>query len=158
MSELSSDSGPSWPESWMGPFLDRLAETGNVLKAARFAKKPRGTVYRMRVRDEAFARAWEEAKKAAVELVLEPEAFRRAVEGVTKKIYYQGQKIGTERQYSDTLLIFLLKAHAPEKYSERIRAESINANVDVTKLSNEQLDRLAAGEDLAVVLSTSNQS
>lgn len=34
-------------------------------------------------------------------------------------MFYQGEQCGTIREYSDTLAIFLLKAHKSEKYRER---------------------------------------
>ena len=40
---------------------------------------------------------------------LEAEARRRAVEGVRKPVFYQGVICGWVGEYSDTLLIFLLK-------------------------------------------------
>jgi hypothetical protein len=57
-------------------------------------------VYQRRKEDADFARRWEEALEAGVEK-LEETAWNRAVEG------------------SDTLMIFLLKAHRPDKYLER---------------------------------------
>jgi hypothetical protein len=50
--------------------------------------------------------------------LLEDEAMGRAVEGVEKPISVNGE-LKTIREYSDTLLIFLLKGAAPEKYRER---------------------------------------
>ena len=50
---------------------------------------------------------------------LEDEATRRAVEGVEGPVFFQGRQCGVVRKYSDTLLIFRLKAMRPEKYSER---------------------------------------
>ena len=55
----------------------------------------------------------------AMDIVLEPEAIRRAVEGVEKAVYYQGEPVGTVREYSDTLLIFLLKGWKSDRYKER---------------------------------------
>ncbi len=54
-------------------------------------------------------------------------------------------EVGRIREYSDTLLIFLLKAAQPEKYRETTRTE--NLNIDLSQLSEEQLARIAAGED-----------
>ena len=58
--------------------------------------------------------------------VLEAEARRRAVTGVRRLKFDKGQAIidpetgepYVELDYSDVLLIFLLKARAPEKYRE----------------------------------------
>ena len=68
---------------------------------------------------------------------LEAEARRRAVEGVRKPIYCQGEICGTVREYSDTLLFFLLKGAMPEKYRDDYRAEHTG--------SADLLEWLAAG-------------
>jgi hypothetical protein len=47
---------------------------------------------------------------------LEDEAVRRAYEGVERPVFQGGKQVGVVREYSDTLLIFLLKALRPEKY------------------------------------------
>jgi hypothetical protein len=68
--------------------------------------------------DEDYAAAFTEAKEMAAEM-LEAEAIRRAREGVTRTVYHQGEPVGTELVYSDTLLIFLLKGAKPDVYKER---------------------------------------
>ena len=49
----------------------------------------------------------------------EIEAYRRAFKGVEKPVWYKGEQVGTEIEYSDTLAITMLKALRPEKYKER---------------------------------------
>ncbi len=44
---------------------------------------------------------------------LENAAYQRAVRGVEKGVYYKGEKVDTETQYSDGLLSQLLKARVP---------------------------------------------
>jgi hypothetical protein len=41
------------------------------------------------------------------------------VDGTVKAVYHQGMQCGEEIQYSDTLLIFLMKAHDPDKYGDK---------------------------------------
>lgn len=81
-------------------FLDAFRLTGNVTQACSASGVGRSTVYRWQEHDEQFALSFRQAELESTEL-LEAEAQRRAVSG------------------SDTLLIFLLKARAPEKYRER---------------------------------------
>ena len=45
---------------------------------------------------------------------LEAEAHRRAVTGIPHNVYFKDQKLETEKRYSDTLLLAMLKAHRPE--------------------------------------------
>ena len=107
---------------WKASFLDALEKTGNVSAAAAAAGISRPHVYLARADDPEFAVAWSERIEAAVQS-LEGEARRRALDGVEEPIYHQGEQCGTVRRYSDTLMIFLLKAHRPERYRERSQTE-----------------------------------
>lgn len=112
----------------MRRFLVAYAECGNVTQAAEMAGIDRTQHYRwlgtvegydpVPGYPEAFAAAGEQAADR-----LEREAWRRAVNGVERPVYYQGEQCGVVREYSDTLLIFLLKGFRPEKYQERSRME-----------------------------------
>ena len=77
--------------------------------------------YRTRNRSKAFRRSWDEALEQAVDL-LEGEARRRAT-GIKRDVWYGGAVVGTESVYSDTLLIFLLKAHRPHKFRDNVKVE-----------------------------------
>ena len=98
-------------------FLDELAETGNVTHSCRVAAIPYNTAYKWRREIQEFAEAWDDALEMAADK-LEKEAMRRAYEGVDKPVFQNGRQVGVIRQYSDTLLIFLLKGCRPEKYRE----------------------------------------
>lgn len=98
-------------------FLKNLSETGNVSEAARKARIARSHAYQIRRQDTDFARSWDEALDMAVDL-LEAEARSRAVEGVEQPRFHQGKICGTVRKYSDSLLMFLLRAHRPETFRE----------------------------------------
>lgn len=78
--------------------------------------------YEDRKNDELFAAAWEEALEIAIEN-LELEARRRAETGVIEYQILLGKKVAVNRKYSDTLLIFLLKAHRPQKYRDNSHVE-----------------------------------
>jgi hypothetical protein len=110
-------------------FLERFRKEGNVSQAAK-GLCGRTLVYEWKKNDPEFLAAYEVAELDATE-VLEHEATRRATKGVkkTKGVYYEGRMIATETEinYSDTLLIFLLKARAPEKYRDRF---DVNQHVD----------------------------
>lgn len=99
-------------------FCAALAMTGIVKRACEAVDITRQTAYEWRDEDPEFAAAWEKALKVGVG-ELEDEAHRRAFEGYDKPIVHQGAITGTFKEYSDTLAIFLLKAHNPEKYRER---------------------------------------
>lgn len=104
-------------------FLAELAQRGNVSAAAEAAGLARATFYEYRSADPDFAAAWDEALETAID-AMELEARRRAVEGVEKPIVGRIGKdqdgiITYVREYSDSLMTLLLKAHRPDKYRER---------------------------------------
>jgi hypothetical protein len=113
--------------NWKPAFLKAFAETGIVLTACRAARISRQQAYKVRASNPKFAAAWAEAEEGATEL-LEAEARRRAYTGTQKPIYQNGHKVGQVREYSDVLLIFLLKAHRPSIYRENARLELTGAN------------------------------
>lgn len=45
--------------------------------------------------------------------------MRRAVEGYQRPVYQKGELVGHETVYSDNMLLTLLRARAPDVYSER---------------------------------------
>lgn len=98
-------------------FLKHLAETGFVNRSAKLVGVSRDTVYRLAKRDPEFKVAWEDAIQDHIEL-LEAVADRRAVQGVDRPVTYQGRITAHYKEYSDLLLIFRLKALAPEKYRD----------------------------------------
>lgn len=84
---------------WRGVFLAGLADTCNVTHSARLAGIDRATAYKHRADDAEFATAWDDAIEQGIE-ALELAVRERA------------------KSTSDTLAIFLLKAHRPERYRE----------------------------------------
>jgi len=112
----------SIPDELIEQFLDKLKNYPNITQACRETGLLRSTIYeRMKARPD-FAARVEEAKKMGWG-ILEEEALRRAVDGVDKGVYHDGEKVATERIYSDGLLSKLLIAHCPEKYKERTETE-----------------------------------
>lgn len=110
--------------AWEDDFIAALQKTGNISAAARKAKISRTAAYKLYHDPIAtdFKQVWDDALEIATD-DLELEARRRGQKGVLEPVYYQGEKVGQIRRYSDTLLIFLLKAHRPEKFRD---------NVDIT--------------------------
>lgn len=99
-------------------FVIAYSQTGRKDKAARAAGVSQTTIYHWRQHDEIFQTAMEKAEKITVELC-ETEAIRRGKDGYLKPIYHSGTLVGHVREYSDTLLMFLLKGLNPERYVER---------------------------------------
>jgi hypothetical protein len=114
-------------------FLDALRETGVIAYACKLAGIGQTAAYKWRDDEEDFARDWSEALEEALDM-LELEARRRAHDGLIKKKFKDGEPIIDpetgqqyyEREYSDTLMIFLLKGGRPEKYRENIKQEQVS--------------------------------
>lgn len=100
-------------------FLEVFPTEGTVTHAAQKVGVDRSAHYRWLKEDPAYAAAFAEAEVKALD-GLEREARRRAIEGTEKPVYQGGKLIGTIREYSDTLLIFLMKGANPSRYRERI--------------------------------------
>ena len=99
---------------------------------------------------------WLKADKAAFEAVqdqaaqaLEDEAVRRAYEGAERPVYQGGKKVGVVQEYSDTLLIFLLKGLRPAKYRERydVAVEAGDSLVQAMARGRARALALRAGEE-----------
>ena len=97
--------------------------------------------------DPAYAVAFAQAEEKAAD-ALEAEARRRAINGVLRYKFDKGRPITNpetgepyyELEYSDTLLIFLLKGARPGRYRERIEIEH--------SLVRQEAERIAAEHGL----------
>lgn len=99
-------------------FLKALGEGYTVSTAADLIGFTRTTLYNYKREDAEFSAVWDDAYKRGTEF-MEDEARRRAIEGTTKPIFYQGVQCGQVQEYSDTLMLALLKARDPAKFRER---------------------------------------
>lgn len=109
----------SWTPKKERVFLECLRAGHTVKHAGDTACLPHSTLYDRRNRDPEFAARWDASESEGSD-VLEQEAFRRAVEGTDRPVYQGGDLVGVIREYSDTLLIFLLKGRKPNKFRERV--------------------------------------
>lgn len=133
-------------------FLKLFAELGTVTGAAGQAGVRPETVRAWRESDPEFARQYEEAAQLAADR-LEEEARRRAVEGVLRKRFTRtGRPVidpdtgkqYVEAEYSDSLLMFLLKARNPARFRDRVQLQ--HADADGGKLPVEAIQRFLLGE------------
>jgi len=106
----------------MKRFLYGLMRLGNVSEACRFAGANRTAIYQRMARDAEFARFFEEARRIGA-ANLEDVAYDRAVNGWEEPVFYLGDECGAKQKFSPALMIFLLKAHDPDKYRERFDIE-----------------------------------
>lgn len=146
MSKRSKDEAISTQEKWKKPYtyfddrarivyLESLERTGMVGLSAKACGVTHRQINRVFKKDEAFAEACQEALCAYRDRI-EAEAHRRAVEGVEKGVWYRGARVGTEQEYSDSLMQTLLKGNRPEKYRDRLDvAATVVAGVMVANVA-----------------------
>jgi len=113
---------PKRAGDWKPAFLQAFLETGLIVASCDRVGIGRTTAYEARQQDEEFALAWADIEERVTEQ-MEAELKRRAVDGVEKPVFQGGRHVGSVQEYSDTLLIFALKARRPEKYRENVRVE-----------------------------------
>ena len=92
---------------WVKPFLARLRDTCNVRASCEAAGVSRAVAYVHKGRDSEFSKALDEAIDDGVDM-LKFVARQRAIRPDAP---------------SDLLLIFLLKAHCPEEFSDRVKVD-----------------------------------
>ena len=143
--------------TWKKRFLDTLRETSNIRLACHTAAVARSWAYEKREKDPKFAAQWDEAIEEATD-ILEGVARKRATNGVErrKQIYFKEKNAKgeqetvrmneiVEQEYSDTLLIFLLKAHRPEKYQDTLKLLiDCPSDEELDQMSDEELDQYEA--------------
>jgi hypothetical protein len=122
----------------MRVFLEVYEQTGRLTEAARIAGVSRRTHYR-KLEDPVYRKAFAEAEQGAVD-ALEAEAIRRGRDGVKKPILYKGQPVRQGprilylTEYSDQLLIMLLKRFRPALYREHVTAERTGSTEIVERM------------------------
>jgi hypothetical protein len=141
---------------WTLAFLAAIRDGLHVREAAATANVDGTMPYHRRDEDEAFRAAWEQASKIGTK-ALEAEAGRRSYHGTTRAVYYMGEECGRIREYSDTLLMFLLRARKPKKYRDRGKLELTGKDdgpvevkhdaAEVLKALTDLKDAIAAGAD-----------
>jgi hypothetical protein len=136
VSAVSAPSALRRPD-WTERFVDVFSATGNVRLAATAAGVSRDAPYKRAQVSSAFAAQWLQARESAVD-ILEAEARRRAL------------------STSDTLLMFLLKADRPDRFSPRLEVRldlrreaerlAVQLDVDVDQVIMEAERILAASQ------------
>lgn len=149
-------------------FCAALAETCNVGRACAAVGISRYTAYKWRKEMPDFAAEWDDAMKAgvlALEDEAHRRAFDGVEDPLTHQgkftyLYAESKdevdeltgqpkmapvldehgqhKVAAVRKYSDTLAIFLLKAHNPDKYRENSKID-LTAKLSVGNMSDDEM-------------------
>lgn len=131
--------------TWIPPFLEAISRGQNTCEACRCAGITSQSAYHRRRIDREFRREWAEAAHIGTQL-LEHEAERRAYHGTGKPVFYRGEQCGEVQEYSDSLLMFLLKARKPATYRERDpAAPTVNVAIQANIAAVDTLNKLLEG-------------
>ena len=125
--EMSADEIPWWGLRALEVFKETGLEK-EVYKHLPFIK--RRDIAELALINIDFAYEWDDLRQALVDK-LQTAAIKRAVDGVKEPVYYKGEKIGSVKKYSDPLLMFLMKAHAPDLYGDKRTLNVNSKNVSV---------------------------
>lgn len=112
---------PAWEEN----FLIHLASHGMLNKAAAAVGTTAAQVKKHMTDCIEFETAVEDALETATDR-LEEAARGRAIDGVTKTIYYKGDEVGTEQVYSDSLMALFLKAKRKSQFGDKTEISGAN--------------------------------
>jgi hypothetical protein len=139
-------------------FIAAFALSANLSAAAKAVKIERARHYDWIEFDEPYRRAFEAVQDQAAQ-TLEDEAVRRAYEGIRRPMYYRGKPVKTggrrgrqvfEVEYSDTLLLALLKRFRPALYRDKVVAE-VTGSIDL-------VERLQAGRQRLLQMQTKEEA
>ena len=117
-----------------------ITEGGRVKQACAKAGLNVFTFYKWQRKDEKFKAAVDEAKRRTLDL-LQAEAYRRAVEGNDKPIIYKGEITGYYKEYSDNLIMFLMKQLDPsyrENFNQLIGISGSDIEISFAPVDKQQ--------------------
>lgn len=116
-------------------FLQAYLCTGSVRSASKVLKLTRWRHYEW-MKEALYVECFREAQTQTA-IALEEEARRRAVDGVLEPVFGKDDTvIGHRRKYSDSLLVRLLEANAPEKFGRHVDHGPPPPNVKVLLVDN----------------------
>ena len=114
-----------WTIDCQRRFIETLADTGSVTQAALEVGMSTASCYRLRNSPDGkgFATAWDIAIQAASRRLIDL-AFDRAVNGSEEPVFdKEGRRTGVRMRHNDRLLMFLLRAHQPERFRDAHRQD-----------------------------------
>ncbi len=120
-----------WTPEKQHDFIQALAESGCVGEAAAAVGRNPRSAYRLRARADAsaFRQSWDIALDFAIRR-LSDAAFSRALHGVSRPIFFQGEQIGERRHYDERLTMFLLRYRDPTRYGAWLDAMEARRHPD----------------------------
>lgn len=109
-----------WTPERQRAFIEALADTGCVDRAARMVNMAQANCYTLRRSPgaEEFRRAWDAALDFGLKR-LKDIAFERAIEGQLVPVFAGGKLMGFRRKKNDALLMFILRHYGQDANGKR---------------------------------------
>ena len=109
-----------WTPERQKAFIEALADTGCVTRAAAAVNMAQANCYTLRraAGAEGFRRAWDAALDLGVKR-LKDIAFERAIEGHLVPVFVAGKLMGFRRKRNDALLMFILRHYGQDGQGKR---------------------------------------
>lgn len=109
-----------WTPERQKAFIEALADTGSVTRAAAMVNMAQANCYTLRRAPgaESFRRAWEAALDFGVQR-LKDIAFDRAIDGHLVPVFVAGKLMGFRRKTNDALLMFCLRHYGQDANGKR---------------------------------------
>src|SRR5947209_7889281 len=109
-----------WTPERQKAFIEALADTGSVTRAAAMVNMSTEGAYYLRRQPgaEEFRRAWDAALDYGVARMKDI-AFERAIEGYLVPCFVGGRLLGWRRKYNDRLLMFCLRHYGEDASGKR---------------------------------------
>ena len=134
-----------WTPERQIDFIEALAESGCVVEACgRVGMSPTSAYgLRRRVDAQSFRIAWDCALDFAIRR-LSDAAFSRALNGVVRPVFYQGEQVGERVYHDERLTMFILRYRDPQRYGAWLDHCSAEQHPDgPALLLSRALDRVA---------------
>lgn len=109
-----------WTPERQVAFIEALADTGSVTRAAGLVNMAQANCYALRRAPgaEEFRRAWDAALDFGIQR-LKDVAFERAIEGELLPVFVAGKLMGFRRKHNDRLLMFCLRHYGQDAGGRR---------------------------------------
>ena len=125
-----------WTPERQKAFIEALADTGSVTRAAALVNMAQANCYTIRRAPgaESFRRAWEAALDFGVQR-LKDIAFDRAIDGQMVPVFVAGRLMGFRRKTNDALLMFCLRHYGQDAGGKRTTVNYFSTRAEAGAIS-----------------------
>ncbi|WP_174285597.1 hypothetical protein [Sphingomonas bacterium] len=122
-----------WTPERQRAFIEALADTGSVSRAAAMVNMAQANCYTLRRAPgaEEFRRAWEAALDFGVQR-LKDIAFERAIDGQLVPVFVGGKLMGFNRKRNDALLMFCLRHYGQDASGKRTTIQYFSSRAEAS--------------------------